>query len=52
MIQLCRRLKHLVDMSARFSDLKVGIRELSFPFMLELTDKRPLRVYLRPFNED
>ena len=30
-------------MSARFSDLKVGIRELSFPFMQELTEKQLLQ---------
>jgi len=30
-------------MLAGFSDLKVGIRELSFPFMQELTEKQPLQ---------
>ena len=35
-------LKHSVVMLARFSDLKVGIRELSFPFVLEPTEEQPL----------
>ena len=30
-------------MSARLSDLKLGIRELSFPFMQEPTEKQPLQ---------
>ena len=36
-------LKHSVETLARFSDLKVGIRELSFAFMQEPTEKQPLR---------
>jgi len=32
-----------VEMSARFSKLKVGIRELSFAFMQEPTEKQPLQ---------
>jgi len=31
-------------MSARLSDPKVGIRELSFPFMQEPTEKQPLYI--------
>jgi len=38
------RLKHQFETSARFSDLRVGIRELSFPFMQEPTEKQPLQV--------
>ena len=37
------RLKHSVKMLASFSNLKVGIRELSFPFMQERTKKQLLR---------
>ena len=36
-----RRLKRSFEMSARFSDLKVDIRELSFLFMQEPTEKQP-----------
>jgi len=32
-----------VEMSARFFKLKVCIRELSFPFMQEPTEKQPLQ---------
>ena len=34
--------EHPVEMLARFSNLKVSIRELSFPFMQEPTEKQPL----------
>jgi len=34
--------KHSLKMPARFSDLKVVIRELSFPFSQEPTEKQPL----------
>jgi len=30
--------KHSVKMSARFSDVKVGIKELSFPFLVLVHD--------------
>jgi len=32
-------LKKTVETSSRFSDFKVGIREFSFPFMQEPTEK-------------
>jgi len=38
------RLKHSVEKLARFSDLKVGVRELSSLFMHEPTEKQPLQV--------
>ena len=34
------------NISKVFYDLKAGVRELSFPFMQEPTEKQPLRVYL------
>ena len=36
------RSENLADVSPEFSDLKVGIRELSFPFMQEPTEKQIL----------
>ena len=38
------RPKHSVETSTRFSDLKAGIRELSFPFKQEPTEKQPLQM--------
>ena len=39
-------MKHSVETSARFSDLKVGIRELSFLFLQEPTEKHvALKIY-------
>jgi len=43
MLHQGERLNHSVKILARFSDLKVGIRELSFLFMQELTEKQPLQ---------
>ena len=40
-----RAKEHSVETSARFSNLKVGIGELSFPFVQEPTEKQPLQVH-------